>query len=181
MAEGLETVNWFVFAGTVRQSALMFGLLTRLAPFALLAVAGCAPLSIYYQPGVAVSRMQEDTTRCEVAALKDAPVATEIRQRPPVYFPGYPVCNGAGACTYMPGYWAPGGIYSVDLNADLRARVTDLCMAEKGYSPVTIERCPPGLDTAAPPGPTTTLPKLSAASCAIRLDDGGWRIVDRRG
>jgi len=62
-----------------------------------LMLAACAPLSIYYRSGVSVARMQTDQINCEVRALKDAPVANQIRQRPPVYFPGRQICH-AGGC-----------------------------------------------------------------------------------
>jgi hypothetical protein len=141
-----------------------------------LAVAACSPLSIYYRPGVEVSRMQADATRCEVEALKRAPVATQIRQNPPIYFPGNRYCTGTG-CYYGPGYWVDGGIYTVDVNRDLRIRVQNLCMAEKGYQPVTLPRCPARIASAVTPAQTSTLPALSGNSCVIRHDDGRWQIV----
>ncbi|WP_424986726.1 hypothetical protein [Microbulbifer sp. S227A] len=139
-------------------------------------VGACGPLSLYYRPGAEVSRMQTDATRCEVDALRDAPVANEIRQRPPVYFPGNRYCTGNG-CYYNPGYWVDGGLYSVDVNQDLRRRVMDICMAEKGYQPVSIPRCAANVASAAPRVATSTLPTLARNSCAIRYDDGSWQIV----
>lgn len=150
-------------------------LLTRIV-LAGLAVGACGPLSLYYQPGVQVSRMQSDATRCEVNALRDAPVANQIRQRPPIYLPGNRYCSSTG-CYYSPGYWVDGGIYTVDLNQGLRQRVLDMCMAQKGYQPVSIPRCSAGIASAAPRAATSTLPTLSENSCAIRYDDGSWQIV----
>lgn len=141
-----------------------------------LALGACGPLTLYYRPGVSVSRMQTDTTRCEVAALKDAPVANQIRQRPPIYFPGQQYCGPKG-CVYRPGYWVDGGYYTVDVNRDLRSRVLDLCMAEKGYQPVSVPRCSPAVTAAAPQIPTRTLPALAENSCSIQYDDGTWQIV----
>jgi hypothetical protein len=146
--------------------------------FALTVLAGCATgMSTYYAPGVSVSRMQTDTTRCEVQALKDAPVANQIRQNPPIFFPGSQYCNAAG-CYYRPGYWVDGGIYTVDVNRNLRARVLDLCMAQKGYAPVSLPRCSGAVAAAAPRAQTQTLPALTEASCVIRYDDGSWQIVN---
>ena len=142
-----------------------------------LALAACGPLSIYYRPGVSVARMQNDQINCEVRALKDAPVANQVRQRPPIYFPGTRYCN-AGRCSVTPGYWASGGIYTVDVNADLRGRVQDQCMAQKGYQPVSVPRCSGAVIRAATPQPTRTLPKLTENTCAIRYDDGNWQIVN---
>lgn len=146
--------------------------------FALL-VAACGPLSLYYRPGVSVTRMQTDQTNCEVKALRDAPVASQIRQRPPVYFPGRQICNSTGSCYYEPGYWLDGGVYTVDVNADLRGRVLTLCMAEKGYQPVDIPPCPSNVASAVPPAQTRTLPTLTQNSCVIRNQDGSWQIVSR--
>ncbi len=176
MTDAPRGVNLFVISVPLGQHEGM----TRFRPLliALTALTACAPLTIYYKPGVAVARLQSDQTRCEVAALRDAPVATQIRQRPPIYFPGPRICDASGACYSQPGYWVDGGIYTVDLNADLRGRVTDQCMAAKGYQPVTIPLCP-GAVSSAPPMQTTTLPALTANSCAIRNQDGSWHIVSR--
>lgn len=120
--------------------------------------------------------MQNDATLCEVKALKDAPVANQVRQRAPVYFPGSQYCGGGG-CYYRPGYWVDGGIYTVDVNRDLRIRVQNMCMADKGYQPVSIPRCSANVAASVPAGRTRTLPPLSASSCAIANDDGSWQIV----
>ncbi len=150
----------------------------RLALLVLvLALAGCAgPLSLYYKPGASVARMQTDTTQCQVAALKDAPVASQVRQRPPIWIPGNRYCNANG-CWVTPGYWVDGGIYTVDVNAPLRNRVQDLCMAQKGYQPVRLPRCTPAVANAVQPGLTTVLPTLAADSCVIDRGGGRWQIV----
>lgn len=141
-----------------------------------LLLAACAPLRIYYKPGVPVARWQQDTTRCEVEALRAAPVATQTRQEPPEFVPPRQICDRTGACRLVGGYWIPGEIYSVDVNAPLRHRVEALCMAERGYSPAEIPRCPDGITVR---GRTTVLPELTENSCFVRFDDGGIAIVDR--
>lgn len=146
-----------------------------LAGLALL-LAACTPLRIYHKPGVPVARWQADTTQCQVSALRDAPVASQIRQQPPVYVPPRKICDESGNCHVTAGYWIPGEIYSVDVNAGLRRRVEAQCMAQSGYSPVEIPRCPDGLTVR---GRTTVLPDLTESSCFVRLDDGGIAIVDR--
>lgn len=146
-------------------------------PLVLVTLTACdTGLSTYYRSGVSVSRMQTETTRCEVAALKDAPVANQIRQRAPIYFPGSQYC-GANGCYYRPGYWVDGGIYTVDVNSNLRARVLDMCMAQKGYQPVSLPACSAAVAKAAPPRATTTLPTLSETSCVIRYEGDAWQIV----
>ena len=98
---------------------------------ALLIVAACGPLPAYYKQGASVSRLEADTLSCETSALQQAPVANEIRQHPPVFYPGHRYCSG-GDCYYRPGYWADGGIYSVDVNKQLRQRLETSCMASNG-------------------------------------------------
>lgn len=144
-------------------------------------VAACAPLSLYYRPGASVAQMQTDTTNCEVKALREAPVANQIRRSPPVYFPGTRYCDPRGRCYTSPGYWLDGPIYTVDVNASLRQRVTNQCMAEKGYRPASIPQCPQNVAAAAPAGTTTTLPTLTADSCVINNRDGTWQIVNAPG
>jgi hypothetical protein len=146
---------------------------------AMLVLASCGPMSIFYRPGVSVSRMQNDTTNCQVAALKDAPVANQIRQNPPIFYPGRTVCGAAGSCYRTPGFWVDGGLYTVDVNRDLRGRVLDMCMAEKGYHPVTIPNCPDSMRKSVPATATTKLPTLTANSCVIRYNDDQWQIVNR--
>jgi len=177
MTDGPGPVNSIVPHRRLRHSEAMKRILAPLC--AALALAACAPMSIYYRPGVPVQRMQDDTTRCEVRALREAPVATQIRHTPPVYVPGRQVCDAAGNCWMRPGYWVDGDIYTVDVNAGLRARAKDLCMAEKGYSPVSLPPCPPEVKQATPPGVTTVLPRLTQNACVIRNRDGSWQIVAR--
>lgn len=176
-SEGPLPVNLFVTDQMLRHTSHMKSNLKFLP--ALLLLAACGPMSIYYRPGVSVTRMQNDTTKCEVAALKDAPVATQVRQRPPIFFPGRRICNGSGNCYMSPGYWADGGIYTIDTNQDLRNRVLDMCMTNKGYQPVSIPACPDSFRNKVLPTATTQLPTLTSNSCVIRYNDGQWQIVNR--
>lgn len=174
MTEAPGTVNSIVSGRTLGHHRPMLPIARLLV--AASALAACTPLSIYYRPGVDVARMQSDTTRCEVASLRDAPVANQIRQRPPIFIPGRNVCNG-GKCYYAPGYWVDGGFYTVDLNRDLRARVMDLCMAEKRYQPISFPNCSPAIASAVPKATTLRLPKISESSCVIKYNDNSWQIV----
>ena len=175
MTDGPAAVNRLVRQMARGQDAAMTPVVRSLSAFFLLAA--CGPMTIYHRPGVPVSRMQSDSTKCEVRALKDAPVANQIRQYPPIYHPGGQVCDGAGNCRVWPGYWTDGGFYTVDVNRDLRARVMDLCMAERGYRPVSLPTCPASVRAAVPPGQTKILPEITETSCVIRHDDGSWQIV----
>lgn len=149
-----------------------------LVPVALIGtlLAGCGPLSLYYKPGVSVTRQQNDTTRCQVQALDEVPVNTQIRQGPPIYYPGNRYCNH-GQCWRTQGYWDRGPVYSVDANKGLRNRVTQMCMAEKGYQPVQIQPCSASIKAQVPAAATQTLPPLASTSCFIRNEDGSYQIV----
>lgn len=147
----------------------------RLIPVLLLFLvfAACGPVASFYREGVDVSRLASDQTACEVAALRDAPVANEIRQRPPIYYPPRQVCDAYGACYVYPGYWVDGPIYTVDVNKSLRDRLLTDCMAKKGYSLVSLPRC-----TQSTPAQTTSrLPPLTSDSCIIPSRDGLNQII----
>lgn len=152
-------------------------------PFAalivMLALPACAPLTLYYQPGVPVAKLERDTTACQVRALRDAPVANQVRRTPTTYVPPRRICNSAGACSTTGGYYLPGEIYTYDVNGPLRKRVETQCMADLGYSPASIPACPQGVKQAAVPAATATLPRLTSRSCAIRNPDGSFQIVNQ--
>lgn len=122
--------------------------------------------------------MDRDTTDCQVSALRDAPVANQIRREPPIYVPGRVVCDAAGQCYDAGGYWTPGRVYTVDVNAPLRGKLTDQCMAGKGYVPARIRQCPAGASQDVPAVATTTLPPLTPDSCAIKYQSGAFQIVE---
>jgi len=174
MTEGPGWVNSIVRALRLGQTGCMKHALVAIA----LVLSSCGPVAMYYREGVSVSRLDTDRTRCEVEALKDAPVANQVRQNPPIFIPGNRVCNAAGACYYEPGYWVGGGIYTVDVNADLRGRVMDMCMAGKGYQPVSLPRCTQAVKSAAVPQATVQLPRLTESTCVIVNDNGTWQIVN---
>lgn len=152
--------------------------LTILFAFCCLGMAGCAPLDIYYKPGATVEKLDRETTACKVAALKDAPVANQIRREPPILIPGRVYCDGAGYCYDTGPYWVEGRIYTVDVNAGLRRKLEDQCMAAKGFAPVRIPQCPAGTSDKVPARATTRLPPLSETSCAIRYRSGAFQIVE---
>lgn len=141
---------------------------------------GCGPLSIYYREGVSVTRQQSDTLDCEVKALRDAPVANQVRQSPPIFYPGRTVCNAAGQCYTTPGSWAPGSVYTVDVNSGLRARVEQQCMAAKGYAPVELPRCSEAVAAQVQPARGAKLPALGPTSCVVTYQDGSFQVVTPR-
>ena len=143
-----------------------------------LGLAGCLPVSTYYREGVSLATVERDELRCEVAALRDAPVHEVVRQGPPVYVPGKQVCTATGVCSSTPGHYVPGEIYTVDRNKSLRQSLARQCMVNRGYAPVEIPACPNAVAQAAPaPSASDRLPKLTPESCAIRTPGGGIQIV----
>ncbi|WP_257883761.1 hypothetical protein [Roseobacter insulae] len=145
----------------------------------LLILAGCAPLTIYHREGVAVTRMETDALSCEISTLQAVPVANQLRRDPPRYIPARRYCDANGQCYTRGGYYIPGEVYTVDVNADLRRRAEVQCMADKGYTRVTVPNCPANISSKVPVGATEVLPRLSPRSCAIRNRDKTWQIVTR--
>lgn len=143
----------------------------------ILVLSSCGPLSLYYREGESVSRMQTETTKCQVQALKDVPVANQVRQSPPTYWPGRTYCDGRGRCYRNPGWWEPGRVYTVDVNKGLRNTVEAQCMAAKGYRPVSLPPCKQGVKSRVPAVRTTQLPPLSTESCFVKFDDGSFQII----
>lgn len=174
MTDAPDLVNSIVIQQAFGHNALM-KTLVKICVLGM-GLAACGPLSIYSKPGASVSRMQNDTLNCEVKALKDAPVANEVRQSPPIYFPAARFC-GIGNCYYRPGYWGGGQIITVDTNKDLRSRVLDQCMAQKGYQPAIVPRCSAAVAAQVKPAITQTLPPLTKTSCSVFNQDGTWQIV----
>ena len=136
-----------------------------------LALSGCSEFSVFYKPTQEVSRMQRDVTDCEVLALRDAPVATQIRQSGPV-FVGLGYGNGYG-------YWANTNTYSIDVNEDLRNRVMGYCMADRGYQLVTIPRCSDQVALQATRQSTTRFPEITTHTCVIRYESGEFQLVNQ--
>ena len=145
-----------------------------------LLLSACLPLQTYYQTGVSLERLQADELACEVQALKDAPVSYQLRVAPPRYIPARQICDSQGTCVTRAGYWIAGETYTVDVNASLRRRVEQACMAGRGYAPQSIPACPAHVARAVPTRATSVLPPLEEGSCVIRNQDGTFQIVTRR-
>jgi hypothetical protein len=152
--------------------------LSSLFSLGVLGLAACGPLPVYYNADSDQTRTNSDRLSCAVAALKGAPVANEIRQRPPVYYPGRQYCNNNG-CWTSPGYWVDGGTYTVDVNLGLRNQLEQHCMTQKGYSRLELPRC-----TKEQIATLQSLPKghrrgagLPEGACAVRQSDGSTIIL----
>jgi hypothetical protein len=142
----------------------------RLALASLLCLTGCTPVSMWYQDGASISSRDRTQTDCEVKALQAVPVASQTRLTPVRVIP-IKICDSTGKCEVD--YEMIGGdAYTVDVNAPLRTKVLAQCVADKGYRPVEIPACPPAIARAAANDITTTLPRLTANSCAITRPNG---------
>lgn len=141
---------------------------------AFCALMSCAPVEMYYQPGVSVAKLVDDELTCDVSALRDAPVTKVRQQAAPVFIPPRRYCDSNGHCWTEGGYWEPGMVYTVDVNRNLRARLAQNCMAKRGYTQVSLPQCDPGVSA---PGPTQVLPRLTESTCALRNRDGSLSIV----
>ncbi len=152
--------------------------LTSVISIALLGLAACGPLPVYYDEGKDQTRTNSDTLTCKVAALKQAPVANQIRHRPPVYYPGRQHCNN-GHCWTTPGYWVDGGTYTVDVNLGLRSQLEQRCMAQKGYRRLELPRCSKEQIAALQslPGSTQRGAGLSENACAVQQSNGNTVIL----
>lgn len=145
----------------------------------VMALSACdSPLSLYYREGESVSRLQTETTQCQLQAVQDVPVATQVRQSPPTYWPGRTYCDGRGHCYRSAGWWQPGQVYTVDVNQGLRNEVEAQCMAQKGFRPISLPPCKQSVRSSAPNVPTTTLPPLTTQSCYVKLDNGAFQILN---
>ncbi|AHD09672.1 hypothetical protein PhaeoP75_01961 [Phaeobacter gallaeciensis] len=167
MTEAAVTVNSIVLPRNLQHNHRMFfAKHTFVALILVSGLAACGPVPVYYRAGADVARRDADLLSCEVSALRDAPVATQIRQHPPIYRPGGEICRN-GRCYHRAGYWEDGGIYTVDVNADLRERVEQSCMASKGYQSIALKRCPQSVADAVGTRRASSLPVLTETSCAI--------------
>ena len=176
MADGLGAVNSIVLPSKARQTAVMKP--AHSLWMAVVLLAACGPVSVYYKPGASHTVQKNDLLSCRVDALAKAPVASQIRRAPPQYIPRRSVCRADGRCTYRGGYFVDGDVYTVDVNAKLRADIEANCMRKKGYDPVELPRC--NSNTAPAQTPEGT-PALTGTSCVQQDDSGAWQIVDAAG
>ncbi|CUJ88090.1 hypothetical protein RUE5091_00646 [Ruegeria denitrificans] len=146
--------------------------------FPIMALSACeGPLALYYREGESVSRLQTETTQCQVQAVNEVPVANQTRQSPPTYWPGRTYCDGRGRCYRSPGWWQPGRVYTVDVNQGLRNQVEAQCMAKKGFRPISLPPCKQNVKSQVPAVPTTTLPPVGTQSCYVKFDNGSFQII----
>ena len=135
-----------------------------------LALAACTPVSTFYREGASVNRLIADDTDCAVVAIAKAPVSNQVRRAPPRYVSGGTSCDANGTCVTRPGYFVPGEVFTVDVNAPLRSRVKSQCMFGRGYQLIDLPPCSGSVASSA--SPFSRLPPLTEQSCAVRARDG---------
>ena len=148
--------------------------------FALLAVifvAGCTPLGLFYKAGTPVARADRDLLNCRVLAASKVPVRQVTRVIPGPRLPPRQICDAAGVCHTVPGRWLPPEVFTEDANDGLRREVVAQCMGDQGYEYVRIPHCPAGIANAVTPAQTTVMPHLKENSCVVRGQGGVWQIV----
>ena len=177
-ARGVKSIVLTVIAGHSGSMTRAHRRLRSLFAVPVLAavLAGCGPVPVYYREGADVQRLKADTLSCQVSALEKAPVANEIRQRPPVYYPGGQYCRD-GNCWSRPGYWVDGGIYTVDVNQGLRRRLEQSCMAKKGYQEVPLRRCTTAEVGQRLAGQSSRLPPLTGDACVWKGPDNTLHVL----
>jgi len=103
-----------------------------------LALAGCGgPLVVYDKPGVSVERLATDLQICADQALARAPVnitRERVTVRVREYRYGVPRIGYDRA-------WV-----DIDRNEVVRSELRLQCLAEKGYRPAQLPRCPSGTE-----------------------------------
>ncbi|MDT8326889.1 MAG: hypothetical protein RQ750_05800 [Roseovarius sp.] len=143
---------------------------------ALVLLAACAPLDIYYKEGADVAQSEINLTQCQVSALKEVPRDIRTRYIPARYAP-YTHCNAGGYCRTHYRMISPPRSETYDANASLRDKRVGQCMAMAGYRPVSLPQCDPETTQQTTLRATKTLPPLSQKTCVIRLKSGNWQIV----
>ncbi|MEM7075987.1 MAG: hypothetical protein AAGA28_17540 [Pseudomonadota bacterium] len=142
----------------------------------ILALSGCTPVSVYYQEGAEVSRIDSALTQCRVTALELVPVNERRRYIPPTYtYRNY--CSAPGACytrriLINPGYWE-----TYDANEGLRAEATQTCMSGSGFGRVSLPQCSPEVVERTTITRTRVQPPITDKSCIIRIRGGSYQIV----
>lgn len=156
--------------------------MVRLAPWragllsALLTLTACTSMTIYHRDGAEVSRIDTDLTACRASAQTEVP--PDIRQRyiPPVYsYQSY--CYPNGYCTSQRILSAPGYFTPYDANEGKRAAWIQSCMAQKGFSQISLPLCEGEVTRATTIRRTRVQPPITETSCIIRIRGGGYQIV----
>ena len=153
---------------------------TALAATAL-TISACAPTEVdyMYKPNTTNSSKARDILDCKVKGAKDVPANMSIGTTPTYTTPvncstygsvyGYGGYSGTTSCTGGNVYG--GNTYSYDANNSLRKSYILQCLADKGYTRTSIERC--DQKTSIGPVKMSDLVKPPMAnSCVVIIADG---------
>ena len=141
-----------------------------IAATSFIALAGCN-YTLYHQAGKSFAERDADVTRCDIIALRKAPVETQILFTPPRQ-EERTICDDDGNCITET-YWTKPEPYTVDPNKELRERVAMQCMLDKGYQQISLPSCDDGQTLSVP----TKMTNIGPNSCAVRLKGGAVRIA----
>lgn len=118
---------------------------TLLAASAII-LSGCTPTAqqTYWRDGATGRQWDQAVTQCQVQALRQVPQSVAVGTTPTYRTPTQTNCYAVGnmvQCATTGGQVYGGQVYSYDPNTNLRSRVEAQCMANRGYSLVTIPTC----------------------------------------
>jgi len=139
---------------------------------ALMALSACR-FDTYYAEGAAIATRDRDLAQCQAEARRDLPPQLVTRYTPRQFHPGVQQCNAAGICTVSAPYWTGGDPYSVDMNETARAGSETACMAERGYTLISLPACPQGAAVAA----STTMAALGTETCLLNRQNGALVVT----
>lgn len=142
-----------------------------IAASSFIALAGCN-YTLYHQVGKSFAERDADVTRCDVIALREAPVETQILFTPPRQ-EQRTICDDAGNCITET-YWTKPEPYTVDPNEELRDRVALQCMLDKGYQQISLPSCEDGQALSVP----AKMTNITRNSCVVRVKGGALRIAN---
>lgn len=150
---------------------------------ALLFVCACAgPVTVWYDKGTPGEQADRDLLACRVKGAQSVPVDQRIDTTPIYTTPTRTLCKPARhdpeatVCTTTGGEVSGGRTYSYDANEDLRADVVAQCMADLGYTQVSLPRCTTQQETGALD--FRRHPELTPQTCVTRASGSdSWRIV----
>lgn len=139
----------------------------------------CGPVDIWYKPDGTSTKAKTDLTNCEVQAVQQVPPNVVTRTTPTLASPALNSCYRVGGtlqCRGFPHVYAPPTITQVDLNADLRGRVVEQCMTQKGYAPVSLPKCSDA-DLANAGSPLRSAAPGTPSACVVRTNEDTWAVV----
>lgn len=130
--------------------------------------------------GVTSEIYENDWLNCQIEAAQRVPqnitIGTTPVYRTPVQTQCYATGYGRSTCTQTGGQTYGGDTYSYDANKELRVAAQKQCMTRSGYRETTIPKCLPDAKIRKA---SEKLPPLSAGTCYIADENGGYAITEQ--